>query len=47
MYEVVVAVGSCDRKTRGREGFGLKYPKPSRYGSVSGAPCETAMGDGM
>jgi hypothetical protein len=45
-YEVVVVVWSCDRETRGGERFGSKYPKPSRYGSVSGAPCETATGNG-
>jgi hypothetical protein len=42
-----VAVGSCDRKTRGGEGFGSKYPKLSCYGSVSDVPCETAMGDSV
>jgi hypothetical protein len=26
-----VAVGSCDRKTRGGEGFGSKYPKLMSY----------------
>ena len=46
-YEVVMAVGLCDLETRGREGFGSKYPKPSCYGSISGAPCETAMGDSV
>jgi hypothetical protein len=46
-YEVVIAVGSCDLKTRGREGFGSKYSKPSCYGSISGVPCKTAMGDSV
>jgi hypothetical protein len=46
-YKVVVVVGSCDREKRGGEGFGSKYPKASRYGSVLGTPCETAMGDGV
>jgi hypothetical protein len=45
-YEVVVVVGSCGREARGGEGVWVKIPKPSRYGSVWGAPCETAMGDG-
>ena len=42
-----MVVGSCERETRGGEGFGSKYPKPSRYGSVLGVPCGTATGDGV
>jgi hypothetical protein len=42
----VVVVGWCDHETRGEEGFGSKYLKPSCYGSVSGMPCEMTMGVG-
>jgi hypothetical protein len=40
--KVVVAVGLCIRK-RELEGLGVKNPKPSLCGSVSGAPCKTAV----
>ena len=46
VYKVVVAMGSCVHETRGRERVWAKNPKLSRRGSVSGAPCETAMRDG-
>jgi len=45
IYEVVAVVGSCVCETRGEERVWVEIPKPSRCGSVSGAPCETAMGD--
>ena len=45
MYEVVVGAGLCVHEMRGRERVWVKIPKPSRYGSVSGAPGGTAMGD--
>jgi hypothetical protein len=31
-------------RARGRGGQGLKKPKPSRWGSVSVVPCQTAVG---
>ena len=40
-----MVVGSCICKMRGEEQIWVENPKPSRCGSVSGAPCETAMGD--
>ena len=46
MHKVVVGAGSCVRETQGGEQVWVKIPKPSRYGLVSGAPCETMMGDG-
>ena len=46
-YKVVVAVASCDHKSRGGEGFGSKYQKLCHDGSVLGTPCGTAMGDGV
>jgi hypothetical protein len=45
--EVVVVVGSRVRKTRHGERVWAKKPKLSRRGSVLGAPCETAMRDGV
>jgi hypothetical protein len=46
-YEVVVVVvGLCARRTRGKRGGLGQKPKPSRRGSISSAPCETARGDG-
>jgi hypothetical protein len=44
--EGVVVVGRCVRKCEAGEGVCAKRPKPSRRGSISGAPCETAKGDG-
>jgi hypothetical protein len=38
-------VGSCVRKMGGREWVLVESPKPSRCGSVSVAPRETAMDD--
>jgi hypothetical protein len=44
-YKVVVMVGSCVCETRGGEWVWTKNVKPSRHGSASGAPCETAVRD--
>jgi hypothetical protein len=44
--EAVVAMGRCVRKREAREGVWAIKPKPSRRGSISGAPSETAKGDG-
>jgi hypothetical protein len=45
--EVVVVVGLCVRKREAGEGAGAKSDETERDGSVSGAPCETAVeGDG-
>ena len=43
--EVMVVVGRCIGKREAGEGVWAKNPKPSRYGSVSGTPGKTAMGD--
>ena len=43
---VVVVVGLHICETRGGERVWAKNAKPSRCGLASGAPCETAMGDG-
>jgi hypothetical protein len=39
VYKVVVVVGSSNRKTRGGEGFGSKYLKPSRVKQRWGMVC--------
>jgi hypothetical protein len=44
--EAVVAMGRCVRKREAREGVWAIKPKPSRRGSISGAPSKTARGDG-
>jgi hypothetical protein len=36
--------GCAFERTRGGGGHGLKKPKPSRWGSVSVVPCQTAVG---
>ena len=41
-----VVVGHCVHKREAGEGVWAKRPKPSRRGSISGALCETAKGDG-
>jgi hypothetical protein len=45
VYEAAAAVGLCARETRGREGVLGQIPKPSRRGSISGAPYRMAKGD--
>jgi hypothetical protein len=40
--ETAAAVGPCVRKRKGGGRLWAKNPKPSRGGSVSGAPCEMA-----
>ena len=44
--EGMVVVGHCVHKRKVGEGVWAKRPKPSRCGSILGAPCETAKGDG-
>ena len=44
--EVVVVAGHCVCKCEAGEGAWAKKPKPSRRGSISGAPYEIAKGDG-
>ena len=44
--EGVVVVGRCICKHEAGEGVWAKKSKPSRRGSISGAPYETATGDG-
>ena len=44
--EGVVVVGRCVRKREAGEGVWAKKSKPSRRGSISGAPYKTAKGDG-
>ena len=39
-------MGRCVRKCEAREGVWAIKPKPSRRGSISGAPSKTARGDG-
>ena len=47
-YEVmVVGGGLCAHKTRGGGGGLGQNQQPSCRGSVAGAPCETAAGDGV
>jgi hypothetical protein len=46
VYEVAAAVGLCARETGARQGVLGQHPKPSRCGSIWGAPCETATGEG-
>jgi hypothetical protein len=41
--EAVVVVGWWVCESRGREGVGAKNSKPSRWGSISGAPLETLV----
>jgi hypothetical protein len=45
--EGVVVVGHCIRKHEVGEGVLAKRLKLSRHGSISGAPCKTAKGDGV
>ena len=45
--EGVVVVGRYIRKHKAGEGVWAKRLKPSRRGSISGAPCKTAKGDGV
>ena len=42
----MVLVGRCVRKHEAEEGVWAKKSKPSRRGSISGAPYKTAKGDG-
>jgi len=42
----MVLVGRCVRKREAEEGVWAKKSKPSRRGSISGAPYKTAKGDG-
>ena len=42
---VVVVVGHCVHKCEVGESVCAKKLKPSRRGSISGAPCKTAKGD--
>ena len=44
--EGVVVVGRCVRKREAGEGVWAKKSKPSRRGSISGAPRKTAKGYG-
>jgi len=44
--EGVVVVGCCVRKREVGEGVWAKRSKPSHHGLISGAPYETAKGDG-
>jgi hypothetical protein len=45
--EGVVVVGHCFRKHEVGEGVWAEQPKLSRRGSISGALCEMAKGDGV
>jgi hypothetical protein len=40
-------VGHCVRKRKAGEGVWAKKPKPSRRGSILGALCKMAKGDGV